>query len=100
MKVVTLLLLGVLMAMCSAGATRGGQLVFLTREGCVQTDLMRERLDAALVKAAWPPTYQVVDLASLGPDDARRGYPTPTLLWNGRDVYGMPAPIPPFPEPT
>ena len=35
--------------------------MFLTREGCVQTDLMRERLDAALSKQRGRPTYQVVN---------------------------------------
>ena len=78
----------------------GHPLVFLTRDGCVQTEQMRERLDAALAEAGWPPEYQVVTLASLAPDNPRRGYPTPTVLYEGRDLYGMPVPVPPYPEPT
>ena len=88
------------MAACSARPTPEGQLVFLTREGCVQTDQLRERLDAALVTVGWPSTYQVVDLASVSSDDPRIGYPTPTVLHEGRDLYGMTTPTPPFPDPT
>ena len=89
------------LASCSARTDLAREpLVFLTRAECVQTDLMRERLDAALVKAGWLPTYQVLDLNSLDTQDSRNGYPTPTLLYRDRDLYGMPAPVPPFPEPT
>ena len=62
MKLVVLILLAASIAACAAGSARSGELVFLTREGCVQTDLMRERFDAALVKVGWPGAYQVVDL--------------------------------------
>jgi hypothetical protein len=44
--------------------------------------------------------YQFIDLDTLPASDARRGYPTPTLLYRGRDLFGMPVPAPPFPEPT
>lgn len=47
-----------------------------------------------------PLTYQVLDLASLPASDSRLGYPTPTLLYANRDLFGMPEPTPPFPEPT
>jgi hypothetical protein len=78
----------------------GGRLVFLTREGCVQTDTMRARLDESL-KAMNPPLdFQVVDLATLKRDDPRTGYPTPTLLFADVDLFGMPTPTPPYPEPT
>jgi hypothetical protein len=44
--------------------------------------------------------YAVVDLDTLPDTDARRGYPTPTLLYANRDVFDLPEPKPPFPEPT
>ena len=75
-------------------------LVFLTRDGCVQTDQMRVRLDEALTALALPSNYQVIDLASLEADDSRTGYPTPTVLYRGHDIFGMAVPTPPFPEPT
>ena len=75
-------------------------LVFLTREGCVNTETMRARLDEALKSMGVPLDYQFVDLATLKADDPRIGYPTPTLLSGDRDVFGMTPPTPPFPEPT
>jgi len=33
-------------------------------------------------------------------DDIRRGYPTPTLLFANRDVFGLAVPTPPLPQPT
>ena len=37
----------------------------------------------------WPAVYQVVDLATLPRPDGRRGYPIPTVLFGGRDLFGM-----------
>jgi hypothetical protein len=87
---------------CGAGATRAqrSDLVFLTRPGCVQTTLMRVRLDAAITAIGQPLPYTVVDLDTLPASDTRTGYPTPTILVGGVDLFGMPAPTPPFPEPT
>ena len=76
------------------------RLVLLTREGCVNTDILRAHLDHALTLLRWPPEYQVVDLATLATTDVRTGYPTPTLLYANRDVFGLPEPRPPLPEPT
>ena len=67
------------------------KLVLLTREGCTGTASMRKNLDAAL-KNLPGYTYELVDLGKLPHGDPRRGYPTPTLLKDGRDVFGMPAP--------
>jgi hypothetical protein len=36
----------------------------------------------------------------LSSTDVRRGYPTPTLLYADRDVFGMSVPKPPLPDPT
>ena len=75
-------------------------LVFLTREGCANTGIMRARLDAVLTHMKLPADYVVVDLANVADNDVRSGYPTPTLLYRGRDVFGMDEPRLPHPEPT
>lgn len=68
-------------------------LTLLTRSGCAGTVAMRKSLDAALLKmAGW--TYDLVDIDTLPAGDPRRGYPTPTLLSRGRDVFGMSEPAP------
>ena len=75
-------------------------LTFLTREGCVNTPDMVNNLDDALTALGWPKDYQYIDIGTLPKADARTGYPTPTLLWKGKDLFGMPVPTPPFPEPA
>lgn len=75
-------------------------LEFLTREGCVQTTTMRGRLDEAIKAIGQPMPYAVVDLDTLPATDTRKGYPTPTILRGGKDLFDMPAPTPPYPEPT
>ena len=73
---------------------------FLTREGCVQTKIMRVHLDAALKAIGQPIAYTVVDLDTLPATDVRKAYPTPTVLRGGVDLFGMDEPKPPYPEPT
>jgi hypothetical protein len=75
-------------------------LTFLTRDGCMNTPKMRANLDQALQTLHWPADYQVVDSGTLEATDARTAYPTPTLLYKGRDIFGMPVPKPPYKEPT
>ena len=75
-------------------------LVFLTRGGCVNTTVMRRHLDEALKALGLAAGYEVVDQDTLPETDGRRGYPTPTLLYADRDVFGMSVPKPPFPGPT
>jgi hypothetical protein len=75
-------------------------LTFLTRDGCTKTAVMRGRLDEALARQGRPVRYHLIDLATLPAGDPRRGYPTPTLLLDGRDLFGMPEPQPPLPAPT
>jgi hypothetical protein len=75
-------------------------LVLLTRRECANTDAMRDRLDAALRSLHRPATYRVVDIDLLEPSDPRRGYGTPTILHDGKDLFGMPAPPLPSPCPT
>jgi hypothetical protein len=84
----------------SSRACSLSHLVFLTREGCVLTRQMRGRLDGALWRMGLAADYRVVDLASLSATDHRRGYPTPTLLYGGQDLFGMPERQPPFAHPT
>ena len=61
---------------------------------------MRARLDEALRAVNLASDYQVVDLAVLKADDVRTGYPTPTLLYRSKDVFGMAQPVRPFAAPT
>ena len=68
------------------------ELVFLTRDGCVNTPLMREQLDVALASLGLPKDYQVIDSDTLPASDARGGYPTPTLLLANKDLVGMAEP--------
>lgn len=69
------------------------RLVLLTREGCSGTAVMRERLEEALEDMdGW--SYETVDLATLPKDDLRRGYPTPTVLREGKDLFGLEPPKP------
>ena len=75
-------------------------LVFLTRVDCVNTPTLAANLESALETLGLPSDYQVVDLDKLPNSDARTGYPTPTLLYRNRDLFGLPAPVPPFPQPT
>lgn len=75
-------------------------IVFLTREGCVNTTTMRTRLDAALERLGAAKDYAVIDADTLSESDARRGYGTPKVLFDNRDLFGMPEPAPPLPSPT
>src|SRR5262249_55779043 len=75
-------------------------LVFLTRDGCVNTPDMVNNLEEALTALHWPVDYQYVNIGTLQSTDVRRGYPTPTVLWKGKDIFGMPVPKPPLPEPS
>ena len=76
------------------------QLVFLTRLGCVNTVTMRANLDDALNALGLSHQYQFVDADSLKPSDPRGGYGTPTVLYDGRDLFDMPEPPVPHPPPT
>ena len=67
-------------------------LVFLTREGCVNTVTMRANLDEALKTLALPNDYQFIDADTLASSDPRGGYGTPTVLHRGQDLFGMEKP--------
>jgi hypothetical protein len=89
-----------LVAGCAGQTSVPKPIEFLTRSGCVQTKSMRVRTEAAIKELALPNPYTVVDLDALPATDARRGYPTPTVLIGGVDLFDMPAPVPPVPDPT
>jgi hypothetical protein len=74
-------------------------LTFLTRDGCVNTPDMVTNLDDALNALGWPKDYQYINIGQLSAKDVRTGYPTPTLLWKGRDIFGLPIPKPPYDVP-
>lgn len=75
-------------------------LVFLTRDGCVNTVTMRANLDEALKALHLPSDYQFIDADALATSDPRGGYGTPTVLYKGRDLSGMEEPAVPHPPPT
>jgi hypothetical protein len=77
-----------------------GDLVFITRDGCVNTPDMQLNLDDALRGLGLALDYEVIDLGKLPKADARTGYPTPTILYRNRDLFDMPAHVPPYPEPS
>src|SRR5262245_3914167 len=75
-------------------------LEFLTRDDCVNTPDMMTNTDDALSALGWPHNYNVVNIGKLKSTDVRTGYPTPTLLWKGKDVFARPAPKPPYNVPS
>jgi len=75
-------------------------LAFLTREGCVNTVTMRANLDEALKTLALPNDYQFIDADTLAGSDPRGGYGTPTVLYQGQDLFGMEEPPIPHPPAT
>ena len=75
-------------------------LTFLSRGGCVNTPDMVNNLDDALTALKLSKDYQFIDIGKLPKDDPRTGYPTPTILWKGKDIFGMPAPKPPYDVPS
>ena len=103
-RTAVVLSLSIISSACSAPrpepASANSTLVFLTREGCANSARMLANLDVALRSLNRSGAYQVVDQGALPKTDARSGYATPTLLYNNRDVFGLPEPTPPYPEPT
>ena len=61
---------------------------------------MVNNLDDALTAQKLQKDYQFIDIGKLPKDDSRTGYPTPTILWKGKDTVGMSAPKPPYDVPS
>jgi len=72
-----------------------GKLIFLTRDGCANTPLMRGRFDEALKSLKQQMDYEVVDLDKVDASDPRVAYPTPTILVEDEDLFGLPRPTAP-----
>ena len=92
MGVVTIALVAACVAQKPENPVSGKGFVLLTRQGCANTPTMRARLDDALTALQLPGEYDDVDIGSLPKGEVRRGYPTPTLLYEGADVFGLPTP--------
>jgi hypothetical protein len=95
-----ILALAVLMSAGDKPVSVKADLVFLTRDGCVNTPDLVNNLDDALKALGWAADYQYINIEKLPAKDARTGYPTPTLLWKGKDIFGMPVPKPPHDVPS
>jgi hypothetical protein len=75
-------------------------LTFVTCSGCSTSGLLRRRLHEALMSLGLKPVFEIVDIESLPRTDPRRAYPAPSVLWGGRDLFGMAEPPAPYPMPT
>ena len=63
--------------------------------GCPNTPAMRDNLRAALQCMGGGMTFTDTNQESLPEGDMRRGWPTPTVLVNGADLFGMAPPSAP-----
>jgi len=63
--------------------------------GCPHTPLLRSNAQAALSLVAKGWALEEVNQETLASGDLRRGWPAPTLLVNGRDLFGMQEPAEP-----
>lgn len=94
------LLIGLLgVALCGCADDRGAQrsaamieVEVLGFDGCPNTPVMQERVAEAVLALGEGYRVVEVDQEALEESDARRGYPTPTVLVNGADLFGMPMP--------
>lgn len=60
--------------------------------GCPNTPAMRDNLRAALKSIGGGLTFLDVNQEALPESDIRRGWPTPTVLVNGQDLFGIAPP--------
>lgn len=78
-------------------ATQNMKIELLGFPGCPNTPAMRANLVAALAATGNKWTFTEINQQELPASDIRAGYPTPTILVNGSDLYGMPTPEKPDP---
>ena len=64
------------------------EVVFLTRKGCPGSTTMLKNLVAALASLGMSDDLVTVDIGELPADDIRTGYGSPTILVDGRDLFG------------
>ena len=66
---------------------------FLSFEGCPHAPILRQRLDEALQELGVKVTPVAIDLEQLfHAKDPRSGYGSPTILVDGRDLFGAQTP--------
>ena len=78
------------------GAPTAMKIELLGFPGCPDTPAMRRSLHAAIESLGSGLTYDDVNQESLARDDPRRGWPTPTVLVNGEDLFGLAPPTAPL----
>ena len=61
-------------------------------KGCPNTPTILANTKAAVARLGLDASVAYIDQERLPEGDTRRGWPTPTVLVNGRDLFGMPAP--------
>lgn len=59
---------------------------------CPHTAGMLETVRAAAERLGLPDAVTYVDQVGLDPGDTKRGWPAPTVLVDGNDLFGMPTP--------
>lgn len=86
-----------LLTACAASPDESGtrlspRVELLGFDACPNTPTMHERLRQALDEVDRDVVIEIVDQELLDEDDLRRGYPAPTVLVNGRDLWRRPVP--------
>lgn len=67
---------------------------FLGMEGCPNMSEMWESLQAAIKELQWNQPVNRLDLIALSEkQDKRAGFGSPTILVNGKDLFGSPLPV-------
>ncbi len=61
-------------------------------DGCPNTPPVIESAKAAAHDLGDDWQVEMIDLESLPEDDTRRGYGSPTILFGGKDLFGLPTP--------
>ncbi len=95
-----LLLLGFGLGGCSTGqsamnnAAHSIELIYF--DGCPTTPPFRESLESALGQTDGYEALTPIDVTTLAEDDIRRGYGSPTILVDGRDLFGAGVPDSPM----
>jgi hypothetical protein len=75
------------------------KIFFLTRDGCASTPILLANLKDVAKTGDIKVEYEVVSQDILPATDPRIGYPTPTILYNDRDIFGLAKPVAPFSSP-
>ena len=62
-------------------------------DGCPNTPIIRSNTEAAVRALGLRADVEYIDQQTLPGDDRRRGWPAPTILISGRDLFGMQEPL-------